>query len=347
MIDQTRVPVVVAPMAGGPSTPELVAAAVGAGAFAFLAGAMVAPAALGAQIDRTRELTGEPFGVNLFTPSAESAADVEAYRERVLADAERYGVPLGDPVWDDDDYQAKVDLLVAAEVPVVSFTFGLPRPSDVERLKAAGSLVVVTVSTPADARAAAAAGADALCVQGAAAGGHRGVFLDDPAYPSGAPAYDLLPLLRLVSAQTDLPLIAAGGLTHGADVAAVVAAGAVAAQLGTAFLRCPEAGTSAAHRTALAEADRETTVTRAFSGRPARGLVNQFITDHDANAPAAYPNVNNLTKPLRAASSAAADPEAMSLWAGQAYPLASDLPAAEVVARLAEQYQAAVARLAR
>ncbi|OLR95501.1 2-nitropropane dioxygenase [Actinokineospora bangkokensis] len=332
-------------MAGGPSTPELVAAVAGAGAFGFLAGGMLTPDRLRAQVERTRELTALPFGANLFVPSRESSADVEGYRRRVLAEAERRGVALGEPVWDDDAYPAKVDVLVETGVPVVSFTFGLPRPSDVDRFKAAGATVVMTVTTPAEARAAAVAGADVLCVQGSAAGGHRGVFIDDPVHPAGAPSYDLLPLLRLVATQTDLPLVAAGGIAHGADVAAVLASGAVAAQLGTAFLRCPEAGTPAAHRAALAEGDRETAVTRAFSGRPARGLVNRFMADHGASAPAAYPDVNNLTKPLRAASAAASDPEAMSLWAGQAYPVAGERPAAEVVADLAEQARRAVARL--
>ncbi|EWC60130.1 Enoyl-[acyl-carrier-protein] reductase [Actinokineospora spheciospongiae] len=345
MIAETRIPVVVAPMAGGPTTPELVVAAAEAGAFGFLAAALVTPDRLRALIAETRRGTTGPFGVNIFTLSRESAADVDSYRDRVLADAERYGVLLGDPDWDDDHYAAKVDVVVEERVPVVSFTFGLPRPTDVERLRAAGTQVVITVTTPAEARAAAAAGADVLCVQGPAAGGHRSVFTDDPAHPSGAPAYDLLPLLRLVAAETDLPLIAAGGLVHGADIAAVLAAGAVAAQLGTAFLRSPEAGTSRAHRTALAAADRETTVTRAFSGRPARGLVNQFITDHGAAAPAAYPNVNNLTKPLRAASTAADDPESMSLWAGQSYPLAREAPTAEILATLMAQAREAVAAL--
>ncbi len=346
MFADLTVPVVVAPMAGGPSTPALVAAAAEAGALGFLAAGSLTPDALDAQIAQTRELTGKPFGVNIFAPSARSAADLSPYRERVLADAERYGVAPGEPAWDDDHYPGKVEVVVAARVPVVSFTFGLPRAEDVDRLHAGGALVVVTVTTPVEARAAAAVGADALCVQGGAAGGHRGVLVDDPAHPGGAPLYDLLPALRLVAAETDLPLIAAGGLTHGADVAAVLAAGAVAAQLGTAFLRCPEAGTPAPHRAALAAADRETTITRAFTGRPARGLVNRFITEHPG-APSAYPNLHNLTRPIRAAAARACDPEAMSLWAGQAYSLAGDAPAAEVLATLAEQAAAAAAALVR
>ncbi|SDD92025.1 nitroalkane oxidase [Actinokineospora iranica] len=333
-------------MAGGPSTPALVAGAVEAGAFGFLAAGMVGVEALRARIEETRALTEKPFGVNIFTPSARSAVDLGDYRERVRVEAERYGVAAGEPEWDDDQYAAKVDVVVEARVPVVSFTFGLPRARDVARLKDVGTSVVATVTTPAEARAAVEVGADALCVQGAAAGGHRGVFQDDPAFPGGGPLYDLLPALRLIAAETRLPLIAAGGLSHGGDVAAVLAAGAIAAQLGTVFLRCPEAGTSAVQRAALAAGGRETTVTRAFTGRPARGLVNRFIAEHP-DAPSAYPNLNNLTRPLRAAAARAGDPEAMSLWAGQAYPLAGDAPVAEVVAVLAAQAEEAVVAVAR
>jgi nitronate monooxygenase len=329
VITDLTVPVIVAPMAGGPSTPELVAAAGEAGAFGFLAAGYLGPDTLRAQIAATRGMTATPFGVNLFVPSAESTADLTAYRDRVAADAQRFGVEPGTPTWDDDHYPAKLDVVIDAKVPVVSFTFGLPQPADIARLRAAGSFLVATVTTPAEARAA--HGMDALVVQGWAAGAHRGSFTADAA------AYDLLPLLRLVAAETDLPLIATGGLIHGADVAAVLVAGAVAAQLGTAFLRCPEAGTLPAYRAALVAGGRETVVTRAFSGRSARGMVNQFINDHDAHAPVAYPQIHYLTRPIRAAAAKAGDPEAMALWAGQGYPLATAAPAAEVISTLSHQ----------
>ncbi|GLZ39638.1 nitronate monooxygenase [Actinokineospora sp. NBRC 105648] len=345
MLNDLAVPVIVAPMAGGPSTPALVAGAVEAGAFGFLAAGSLTADALRLQIEQTREITRKPFGVNIFAPSSQSTEDLSGYREQVRADALRYGVEPGAAAWDDDHFAAKVDVVVAAGVPVVSFAFGLPRPEDVRKLKDGGALVVITVTTPDEGRAAADLGADVLCVQGGAAGGHRSVFRDDPAHPGGAPLYDLLPALRLVGAATGLPLIAAGGLTHGADVAAVLAAGAVAAQLGTAFLRCPEAGTPAAHRAALAAGGRETALTRAFTGRPARGLVNRFMGDHPA-APSAYPNLHNLTRPIRAAAGQAGDPEAMSLWAGQAYSLAGEEPVADVLARLDAQAREAATALA-
>ena len=342
MLSTLRIPVVAAPMAGGPTTPELVAAVSGAGGFGFLAAGYRRAEQVAGQIAATRALTTEPFGVNVFVPGDRSTVDVEEYRALLGADAERYATQAGEPRWDDDAYPAKIDLLVAERVPVVSFTFGLPRPADVTRLHEAGAEVAVTVTTADEARQAAALGVDSLCVQGFEAGGHRGVFVDDPALPTGGEPYGLLAALRLVAAAVDLPLVAAGGIVHGRDVAAVLAGGAVAAQLGTAFLRSPEAGTPAAQRAALAAEPRPTGVTRAFSGRPARGIVNRFLTEHSAGAPSAYPELHHMTRPIRAAAAAAGDAESMSLWAGQTYPLAGAEPAADVVRRLHKEAVAAV-----
>jgi nitronate monooxygenase len=178
-----------------------------------------------------------------------------------------------------------------------------------------------------------------LVVQGLEAGGHRGAWRDpDVAEPLG-----LLALLRLVARAVDLPLVAAGGLGDGFGVAAALAAGAAAAQLGTAFLLTPEAGTSEAHRRALVEG-RATALTRAFSGREARGLINRFLREHTAAAPAAYPHVNIATGPLRAAARAQGDPEALNLWAGQGHPLARAAPAAEIVRDLGTEARAALAQ---
>lgn len=333
MIAERSVPVIAAPMAGGVSTPELVAAVGSAGGLGFLAAGYLSEEALSSRIARTRELTGEPFGVNLFVPGPRRDVDLAGYEARVRAEAERYGVEPGEPYWDDDLYQAKLELVLAERVPVVSFTFGAPESSTVERLHEAGAEVVVTVTTPYEARRAAESGADVLCVQGSEAGGHRGAF-DDDGSPGGGPMYGLLAALRLVSAEVDLPLVAAGGLVHGADVAAVLTAGAVAAQLGTAFLTCEEAGTDATRRAEIAAGERATSLTRAFSGRPARGLVNRFLVENTEHAPAAYPQVNHLTKPVRAAAGRAGDPESMSLWAGQTYSQARTLAAAELLRRL-------------
>lgn len=332
-------PIVLAPMAGGPTTPELVAAVSGAGGFGFVAGGYLDAHGLGAAVAAVRERTARPFGVNLFLPGERCDAGVERYRARLVA----AGFDPGEPVWDDDAYPDKLALLLAAPVPVVSFTFGCPDPDAVARLHAVGSEVLATVTNPDEARQAAEAGVDGLVVQGFEAGGHRGVFDNDPADPAGGPQYGLLALLRLVAAAVDLPLVAAGGIVDGAGVAAVLAAGAVAAQLGTAFLACPEAGTKPAHRAALAAPDgAPTAMTRAFTGRPARAIRNTFLDVHTAAAPAAYPQVHHMTRPIRAHG----DPATTNLWAGQAYPLARPLPAAELVATLLAEAREAASRAA-
>ncbi|SDP59454.1 nitronate monooxygenase [Lentzea jiangxiensis] len=342
MFPTLAVPVIAAPMAGGPSTPELVAAVNEAGGLGFLAAGYITVEQLAEKITRTAELTAEPFGVNLFVPGTRPTADISSYVRSVTAHADKVGATPGEPRWDDDNYAAKLELVLALRVPVVSFTFGLPEADDVRRLKAAGSTVVVTVTTPGEARQAQHVGADVVCVQGSDAGGHRGTFTDDGISPGGGELYGTLAAIRLVKSAVDLPVIATGGLVTGADVAAVLAAGAVAAQLGTAFLGCPEAGTAAAQREALAEGSRRTALTRAFSGRPARGLVNRFLVEQGPHAPAAYPNVHHLTKPVRATGQM----EVMSLWAGTTYPLATSAPAAEVVARIAAELTEAITVLA-
>jgi nitronate monooxygenase len=229
--------------------------------------------------------------------------------------------------------------LIEQQVPIASFTFGCPTPEVVERLHAHGIAAWVTVTEVDEALLAQRAGADALIVQGAEAGGHRGSFAD----VDGTGELSLMPLLRLVAGRSSLPLVAAGGIADGAGVAAVLVAGAAAAQIGTAFMRCPEAATSAPHRDALARPGR-TAVTRAFSGRRARGIVNRFLTEHTAGAPSAYPHVNQLTSALRKAAREAGDADAINLWAGQAYPLAQELPAGELVRRWSGDARVALSR---
>jgi nitronate monooxygenase len=328
--DSRPTPIVLAPLAGGPSTPALAAAVSGAGGLGFLGSGYLPAGRLAEDIQETRRLTGEPFGVNLFVPDRPSDPDVVArYADTLRGEAAAVGAELGTPKFSDDDWPAKLDLLASDPVAVVSFTFGCPPPDAVRLLHEAGSEVWVTVTTPAEAEVAAAAGADALVVQGSEAGGHRGGFTDTD------DAIALLPLLQLVRAVTDLPLVATGGIATGAAVAAVLAAGARAAAIGSVFLRCPEAGTSAVHRTAL-ESGEPTALTRAFTGRAARGIRNRFLTEHAADAPSAYPEVHYLTAPLRQAARAAGDPELVNLWAGQAYPLGQEIPAAELVRGLHE-----------
>jgi nitronate monooxygenase len=333
VLDNLRIPIVQAPLAGGPSTPQLTAAVVEAGAFGFVAAGYKPPDALRDEIAATRALTAAPFGVNVFVPgSAADPATYGPYVESLRDEAPRHGVELGEPRFEDDWWDAKLELLEADPVAAVSFTFGCPPADVIARLQAAGSSVWVTVTDPAEAQLAADAGADALVAQGIEAGGHRGSFVD----ADGAGDYGLLALLQLLAVRTDLPLVASGGIASGAAVAAVLCAGARAAQIGTAFMRCPEAGTAAAHRAALAT-QAPTRLTRAFSGRTARGIVNRFLREHSARAPIAYPEIHHVTSPLRAAGRKAGDPDVINLWAGQAHELARELPAAELVAALAAE----------
>jgi nitronate monooxygenase len=335
-----RHPIVQAPLAGGPSTPELAAAVSEAGGLGFLAAGYLTAERLAADLNRARELTSAALGVNVFY-LVEAPVDDEAvtrYARRIEATAARHEVELGTPRFEDDQLAAKLELLVAERPAAVSFTFGCPSPEVVERLHDASVGVWVTVTDVAEGAQAASVGADALVVQGVEAGGHRASFVD----ADGVGELGLLPLLRLVARETDLPLIGAGGIADGHGVAAVLAAGAVAAQIGSALMRTPEAATSAPHREALARGEGRTRLTRAFTGRRARGIVNRFMDEHEQAAPAAYPHVHHLTSPLRAAARKAGDPEVINLWAGEAYALAQEAPAGELVARWSEEARAAL-----
>jgi nitronate monooxygenase len=320
-----ELPIVGAPLAGGPSTVALAAAVCEAGGIGSLAAGYRSPDEVRAQIAELRAATARPFTLNLFAHPGR-AAD-ETVVERYSASLAGEGGPLGEARHDDDHLEAKLALALEERPAVVSFTFGCPPAAVVGRLREEGIAVWVTATTPAEARAAVEAGADAVIAQGVEAGGHRGGF--DDAAPG---EYGLLALLQLID--VDVPIVAAGGIMTGAGIAGVLAAGASAAQLGSALLRTPEAGTSAPHRRILAEADRPTGLTRAFSGRTARGIVNRFQRSHP-DAPSAYPEIHHVTAPLRAAARAGDDAEAINLWAGQAYPLAAERPAGELVRELA------------
>jgi nitronate monooxygenase len=301
--------IVLAPMAGGPSTPELTAAVSEAGGLGFLAAGYLSAAKLEEQIVKTRELTSRPFGVNLFVPGPRHAPEVYG----------AYVADLGEPKWNDDDWDAKLELV--GDVAVVSFTFGCP--ADVlDRFQTPW----VTVTNPAEARKAVEAGAKGVVAQGAEAGGHRGSWEDDDDAPIG-----LLALLQLID--VDVPVIATGGIATPQAVKAVLALGASRAQVGTAFMRAPEAGTTPVHADRLAS-DEPTGLTRAFSGRLARGIRNRFMAEHP-DAPSAYPEIHYATAALRADARKRGDSDGFNLWAGQAHALAQARPAGEIVRYLA------------
>ncbi|GAA4415257.1 nitronate monooxygenase [Georgenia halophila] len=324
-LQSLRRPALAAPMAGGPSTAALVLAAVDAGGTGFLAGGYLTAERLAEQVEEVGR-GADVFGVNLFVPERAPLTDaVRAYRESLLA--EHPDVPIPEPAPDDDGWSDKLELVLDAGVPLVSFTFGFPTAEVVEALQRAGSTVVATVTTADEARTALDRGADVLCAQGPDAGGHRATF-DQAAEPATRPLSELLSAVRGTA-----PLVAAGGLASPAAVTAARAAGADAVQIGTALLVADEAGTPPAHRGELFAGERDVALTRAFSGRWAQGLVNDFLRAH-AGAPSGYPYVNQLTSPIRAAAKKAGEVELMSLWAGRRYREAQAGPAGEILDRL-------------
>ncbi|OMC57354.1 2-nitropropane dioxygenase [Mycobacterium sp. IS-836] len=330
------VPIVGAPMAGGPGTPALAAAVTNAGGLGFIPGGYLSAEQFADDIGKARAATTGPLGVNLFVPQP-SVADwvqLEYYADELDEIADSYNVEVGYPQsGDDDDWERKLEVVADLRPELVSFTFGVPSPDVIRRLGALGLLVMVTVTSAYEAGIALAAGADSLVVQGPDAGGHRGTFAPDME-PNTESLHDLLARIRKAH---DVPLIAAGGLGTAEDVAAVLDRGAVAAQVGTALLLSDEAGTHAAHRSALKHPlFTATIVTRAFSGRYARSLENQFIRLLDRVAPLGYPEVNHMTAPIRAAAAERGDPNGMNLWAGTGFKDAQPGPAADIIAGLVE-----------
>ena len=338
--DLVGTPVIAAPMAGGTSTAAFVEAVHRAGGLGFLAAGYKSVAAMQAEISTLRE-SGARFGMNVFVPdpaqlppSAAVLAELEDYRLQLRTDSRRYGVELPQLRLDDDDeWQGKIDALLSDPVELVSFAFGLPGPDVVRALQRAGSAVLATVTTAAEAVQAAGQGVDALVVQHTSAGGHSAAFLPSPAQPaySAQPGGMTAELLAEVRSAVDLPLVAAGGIMDAAGLDAVLRAGAVAAQLGTAFLRTDQSGAKQLHKDALADPHfTRTRLTRAFTGRQARALENEFVRDHP-EAPEAYPAVHHLTAPIRAAATAAGDAERLNLWAGTGWQKAHAGPVAGVV----------------
>jgi nitronate monooxygenase len=332
LLDVMR-PVLVAPMAGGPTTPSLVIGAAPAGAVGFLAAGYKTPEAVEDEL-RTVRGSGSPYGLNIFVPmpAPPDVAALERYRDVLRVEADRYEVELPPlRLNDDDHFAAKVDLAVSYAVPLVSFAFGVPSADTVRALRAAGCTVLITVTSADEARRAVAVGPDGLVAQGGSAGAHSSTT--SPASYQGSSSTSAV--LAAVRAVTDLPVVAAGGTGSAADVAALLASGAVAVQCGTAFLLADEAGTRPLHRAALLSGEYgETVVTRAFTGQPARALRNRFVDEYTAVAPIGYPAVHHLTAPIRAAAAQRDDAGALNLWAGTAHATTRPAPVADLVDHL-------------
>ena len=335
----SELPLIAAPMAGGATTVALSSGAASAGAYPFLAGGYKTVPALAAEIAALRPLAG-PLGVNLFVPDPAGFGATESeralfagYAAEIADEAASYGLELdAEPQQDDDAWADKLALLLQDPVEVVSLTFGIPAWRDITALQRAGSAVLATVTTQAEARAADEAGVDGLIVQGPRAGGHSATW--DPRHTvSDGRTADVVAAVRTV---TRLPLVASGGVDGPEAVNELIAAGAASVAVGTLLLRTDEAGTSTTHREALAsEAVTETTLTRVFTGRPARGLRNGFIERHEHREITGYPAVHHLTRELRKRAGAAGDSDRLHLWAGTGYRAARAEPVAGTLAWLA------------
>jgi nitronate monooxygenase len=329
-------PIVAAPMSGGPTTPAMVCAATRAGGLGMLAAGYKSTEAVEAEIRQVRA-EGAAFGINVFAPNPlpVDPARYRTYAAIIQREADQFGLTLPpDPIEDDDRFDDKIALLLDDPVPVVSFTFGIPPGTVIAALQQANSLVMQTVTTPDQAVQARAAGVDLLAVQASTAGGHSGTLT--PREPVASTP--IVELIRDVTTAVDIPVVAAGGLATPEAVAEVIRAGAAAAMIGTVLLRASESGASKTHQAALADPQRtETVLTRAFTGRPARGLRNDFIDAHEAQAPLGYPAIHHLTTSLRKAAAAAGKPEFVHLWAGTGYRQATAEPTADILQRLASR----------
>lgn len=338
-----ELPIIQAGMAGGPTTPELVAAVSEAGGLGTLGAAYMEPESIREAVRAIRRLTAKPFSVNLFV--APMRDDYSRYAE-VQPVIDRLGAQLGvpgragtEPTPTPERLERQFAVLLDEGVPVISTAFGpLPGPLG-QAAREAGRVVTTMVTTVEEARLAEAAGCDVLIAQGSDAGGHRGTF-DTERHPYGA-LVGTFSLVPQIADRANVPVVAAGGVMDGRGLAAALLLGAQGALLGTRFLTAAESGAHAAYKEALlAGAEDDTVVTRWFSGRPARSLRNRFIEEAERSgiAPMPFPSHNTATGPLRQAAAKQSNADYMSLWTGQALRLLTrDTPAAHIVRDIAEQ----------
>jgi len=339
-------PIIQAPMAGGGDTPELVAAVCNAGGIGFIGAAYLTPAQIRDSARAVRALTSRRFGINLFAPlPAPSVRDLDAAIARVAPYHAELGLPPpAAPQVPADQFDAQLAAALESDALALSFTFGLLPATAVAAIKARNLALIGTATTVAEAIALEESGVDAIVAQGSEAGGHRGTFLGDFADAQ----IGTLALVPQIVDAVSVPVIASGGIMDGRGIAAALALGASAVQLGTAFLTCSEAGVAEAYKDEILRSpETATRITRAFSGRPARGIVNRFMTDIDADAQAiaSFPLQNILTRPMRRAAAKQGRAEFLSLWAGQGLRLARRQSAAELMERLRDETQRAISSL--
>lgn len=332
-------PIIQAPMGGGPSTPELVAAVANAGGLGSIAGAYLTPEQITEEIRRVRALTSKPFNVNLFAGGySEHDGSVTALMLQILSEIHStLGIsPPVLPRVPPDPFRAQLDALLDARVPVFSFTFGIPDADSLARVRATGAKILGTATTLEEAHLLADAGVDAIVAQGEEAGAHRGTFaraFEDSMVPTAE-------LTQHIAHELTVPVIASGGIMNGADIAAMLRIGASAVQMGTAFIPCKESGAAAVYKRALLDAVAdETTITRAFSGRPARGIANKFVATMAARMKdiLSFPLQNTLTRNMRKAAAEQSNADYLSLWAGRGVTRCREMPAAKLIETLAAE----------
>jgi nitronate monooxygenase len=345
---QIRHPIIQAPLAGGGDTPRLVAAVSEAGGLGSIGAAYLTPQQISDSAGAVRSLTSRPFGINLFAPVRvpEGVRDLRRAVDRVAPHYAELGLPApASPSEPADAFPEQLAAALESGASVFSFTFGMLPAGAIEAVKRRGLFLAGTATTVEEAVALEKAGVDAVVAQGSEAGGHRGSFAGD----FETSMVGTIALVPQIADAVRVPVIASGGIMDGRGIAAALALGASAVQMGTAFLTTEEAGVPDCYKEAILGAgEHQTRVTRAFSGRPARGIVNRFMeqVDRDPEAILPFPLQNALTRPLRTAAAKAGRAEFLSLWAGQGLRLARREPAAQLVARLAAETDAAVARLA-
>jgi nitronate monooxygenase len=341
-----RCPLIQAPMAGV-NTPELVAAVSGAGALGSLGGAALGPDQLREQLDAIRGLTDAPFAVNLFAPLETPAAPeaIEAMLARLVPYRERLGLGPGEaPEHPEPPFEVQLEVVLEQPPPVFSFTFGIPPEAALDALREAGTKLVGTATTTGEAAALEAAGCDAVVAQGSEAGGHRGTF----AAEFEAAMVGSIALVPQVADRVEVPVIAAGGIMDGRGIAAALALGADGVQLGTAFIAADESGAPASYVRSLERSEEsDTTVTRAFSGRHARALRSPWVDEVEGSGDEIppYPVPALLLAELRPLGFERDELEAVMRLAGQGAPMLRRGSAADLVAGLVRETEAALARL--
>ncbi len=346
----TRLPIIQAPMAGGVTTPALVAAASQAGALGSFGFAYTQPEAMQRDVEAVRALTNAPINLNFFVNAQPAAITPESQRDAIDAVAGYYqalGLPAPSPVRAPYAPDLNAQLSMAEDIKPQVLTFHLADlPADrIKRLRALGIKTGGSATCVAEALHLEALGVDFIIAQGGEAGGHRGTFQRNP-YEAMT---GTLALTRMIVRAVRIPVVAAGGIMDGAGIAAVLALGAQGAQLGTAFIACSESGAPPIHKQCLLAAREDTTVvTEKFTGKPARGLANRYIREmNESDAPRlAFPAQGVLSGPLRAASGKAGNPDYLAMWAGQAVPLSRELSAAQLVITLEHETLEALERLA-